>query len=67
MKTTAELADFERVEPRCRVCRDPNVRTVWSMLSWTGAVSRSFVLWHLSLLADTSSQYGDFPPGGRLT
>ena len=33
-------ADFERREPRCRICRDETVR-VWSMSCWTGAVSRA--------------------------
>jgi hypothetical protein len=37
MKTRAELADFEPVEPRCRICRDPDVRRlVNDLLDWRG-------------------------------
>ncbi len=37
MKTTAELADFEPAEPRCRVCQDPDVRRlVNDLLDWRG-------------------------------
>jgi hypothetical protein len=35
--TAAELAGFERVERRCRVCRDPDVRRlVDHLLDWRG-------------------------------
>lgn len=35
--TAAELADFTRVEPRCRVCRSPGVRHfVNQRLDWVG-------------------------------
>jgi hypothetical protein len=38
MKTRAELADFERIEPRCRVCQHPFVRRlVNDFLDWRGA------------------------------
>jgi len=37
MKTTAELADFEPSEPRCRVCRDRDVRRLVNhLLDWRG-------------------------------
>ena len=36
--TRAELADFERREPRRRICRDPNLRRlVNELLDWHGA------------------------------
>ena len=37
IKTRAELADFERIEPRCRICRDPVMRHfVNQRLDWVG-------------------------------
>ena len=36
-KTEAELMGLERVEPRCRICRDPDLRLrVDALLDWIG-------------------------------